>query len=285
MATIDLSQASVLCTPSELRVVKTASEQALTGHSTADLKKHIAQARKLRDKWRDLATRQRREVQKTQGSRGTDSAARSKEKANLFGRVLARLEAQLARQAGSSEKPAATGAAGARGPTKRARTQEHRSTRSQVREQLGAKQAELQAAASTPASSSADTKSTTRKKTPKKKVASKPASKKAPAPAVARSNASSAGGEKKKTAKKAVKKTIKKETAKKQSASASGAAVTGVTRKKSGSSPLGSGSQKSAETAAKRGRLKASGLDTRIRGHVSARGKRAQGRRDSRGGR
>lgn len=239
MATIDLSQASVLCTPSELRVVKTASEQALAGHSAASMKKHIAQARKLRDKWRDLATRQRREVQKAQGSRGTNSAARSKQKADLFGRVLARLEGQLA------------------------------------------KQAELQAAASAPASSSAEKKPTAKKKTPKKKVANEPASKKSPSPTVAQSKPSAGGGGKKKAAKKAV----KTETARKQSASPSGAATTGVQRKKSGSSLLGSNLQKSAETAEKRGRLKASGLVTRIRGHVSARGKRAQGRRDSRGGR
>ncbi len=243
MATIDLSQASVLCTPSELRVVKTASEQALAGHSAAAMKKHIAQARKLRDKWRDLATRQRREVQKAQGSRGTNSAARSKQKADLFGRVLARLEGQLA------------------------------------------KQAELQAAASAPASSSADKKPTAKKKTPKKKVANEPASKKSPSPTVARSKPSAGGGGKKKAAKKTAKKAVKTETARKQSASPSGAATTGVTRKKSGSSLLGSNLQKSAETAEKRGRLKASGLVTRIRGHVSARGKRAQGRRDSRGGR
>ena len=43
------------------------------------------------------------------------------------------------------------------------------------------------------------------------------------------------------------------------------------------------GRQRLAKTAAKQARVKQAGLDSRFRGHVSARGKRGQGRRDSRG--
>jgi hypothetical protein len=43
------------------------------------------------------------------------------------------------------------------------------------------------------------------------------------------------------------------------------------------------GKARSAKTAAKQSRLDRSGVTSRVRGHVSARGKRAQGRRDSRG--
>lgn len=40
---------------------------------------------------------------------------------------------------------------------------------------------------------------------------------------------------------------------------------------------------KNAKTAAKKTRIKISGADTRVRGHVSAQGKRAQSRRDAKG--
>lgn len=41
--------------------------------------------------------------------------------------------------------------------------------------------------------------------------------------------------------------------------------------------------QRKAKTAATKNRVKKSGLDSRVLGHVSARGRRAQGRRDSKG--
>jgi hypothetical protein len=43
----------------------------------------------------------------------------------------------------------------------------------------------------------------------------------------------------------------------------------------------GSYGQQGANAAAKRNRIKISGLDTRTRGHVSARGKRSQAHRDT----
>jgi hypothetical protein len=46
--------------------------------------------------------------------------------------------------------------------------------------------------------------------------------------------------------------------------------------------PLKGKKQLDATTAAKEARIQASGLTTRTRGHVSARGKRSQTRRDSR---
>jgi hypothetical protein len=278
MATIGLSRARALCSPSELQVVKAASKKALVSHSAAALKKHVARARKLSDKWRDLAARQRREAQKAQGSRGTDKAARSQEKADLFGEVLTRLEAQQARQPGGSAKPAAQGTSGSGGPNKSARTQEHRSTRAQVRRKLGARPAKRNAPAAKP-SADADAPVSTAKKAVKKKTAKKTASRKA-AQSAATGPKTATAGRGKKTAKK---KTVKT-TAKKRSAAAAVPAPS-TAKRKTASSPLGGGSQKAAEAAAKRKRVKASGLDTRIRGHVSARGKRAQGRRDARGGR
>lgn len=46
---------------------------------------------------------------------------------------------------------------------------------------------------------------------------------------------------------------------------------------------LNKGKNRKANTVAKQARLDTSGVTSRVRGHVSARGKRAQGRRDSRG--
>jgi hypothetical protein len=79
--------------------------------------------------------------------------------------------------------------------------------------------------------------------------------------------------------KKAVKKVVAakpvvKKTAKKKVAKAP---------KKAGLVSKDAGQQLAATTAAKKSRIKASGLLARVRGHVVARGRRAQGKRDSRG--
>jgi hypothetical protein len=46
-------------------------------------------------------------------------------------------------------------------------------------------------------------------------------------------------------------------------------------------SPPDDGRQRRAKTTAKKSRIRKSGLDSRVLGHVSARGKRNQARRDS----
>jgi hypothetical protein len=130
--------------------------------------------------------------------------------------------------------------------TKKKRNAGHRSTRNEVRQGIKEIKLELKE----PARKAAKKKAA--KKVAPKKVAKKPAEAAPPAPT--------------KKAKKATKTTAAK------------------------SPPVGNpglgfdkGKVREAKTAAKQSRLDRSGVTTRFQGHVSARGKRAQGRRDSRG--
>jgi len=103
MTPINFSQARQLCTPDELRLVEASRRETLAKLDAAALKKTITQIRRIRDKWRDVSTRQVRRSQDQQGARVTDENQRSQQKSELFQNVLARLEAQLERIASSSE--------------------------------------------------------------------------------------------------------------------------------------------------------------------------------------
>lgn len=67
---IDLRKAAQLCTKSELALVGSARGDKLKGLSSKRLELHIARARGLRDRFRDLAERQRREALGTAPPRG-----------------------------------------------------------------------------------------------------------------------------------------------------------------------------------------------------------------------
>ena len=133
---IRLSRRAELCTAAELRLVESSRRQALAELTAAQVKKKIAQARKLRDKWRDLSNRQRRLVQREQQTRERRRMPSSQQKSQLFVEVLARFEARLESLAASpadavrSKKPA-----GSR-PSKCHRVRGHRQARSLTRRQL-----------------------------------------------------------------------------------------------------------------------------------------------------
>ncbi|MCE9553985.1 MAG: hypothetical protein K8T91_11500 [Planctomycetes bacterium] len=255
MTQINLTTAKQLCTAAEFHVVLASNPPQVNQFSAADLKKHVVEARRLRDKWRDQANRQRRSVQQAKGGRVADDTTRSAEKAALFADVLARFEA-AAPLAG--KKPSAIK------PIKARRSAEHRQTRAIVRESLSdatvalrlkSKKKLLDKKSSAPTAITAPT--ATAKKSGKKDGADK-------ATVAVSSQKSSA----------AIKPTsIKKKTASKPS--------TPAPTPPGNQQKLG-GNQLAAQTAAKKSRIQRSGLTTRIRGHVSARGRRAQGRRDSR---
>lgn len=250
MGRMTVADAKRMCTKSELGVVMGSRPESIEKLSADQLKKNVASARRLRDKWRDLATEQRRETQQAQKSRVTDKNARSGEKAALFAHVLKRYEDQL------KQAEAAGGADGktlAKAPKKKVRAAGHRIKRAVVRDELKSVRSELNA-------------------TGKGKVKKKKAAKKKPAATPA------ATAPKKKTV---TKKIVKKKVAKK--------AVKKAAKKKLafGVGSLGlvnadPGRQLSAETAAKKSRLKASGKISRVQGHVQARGGRKQAKRDSR---
>jgi hypothetical protein len=149
MATIRLSDARELCTDAEFRLVESASRKQIGTHSAAQLKRKVDQARKLRDKWQDLATQQRRETQQQQGARVTDKNARSRKKSELFAEVLSRFEEQL-KKADASAGAGGAGSKTAAKPSKRKRAEQHRATRSQTKKQLDEQRSTLGASAASP---------------------------------------------------------------------------------------------------------------------------------------
>lgn len=247
MGRLTVADAKRMCTKAELGVVMGSRPDAIEKLSADQLKKNVASARRLRDKWRDLATEQRRDTQQAQKSRVTDKNARSDEKAALFSHVLKRYEEQLAKaQAGGSTG----GKTLPKAPKKKVRAAGHRLKRAVVRDELKDVRSELNAAS--------------KAKVKKKKAAKK----KAAAPAAA--------APKKKVAKKKV--ATKKKVTKKKVASKKAGPVTGP----AGVVSADPGKQRKATTAAKKARLKASGKTSRVQAHVQARGGRKQAKRDSR---
>jgi hypothetical protein len=243
MGRLTVADAKRMCTKAELGVVMGSRPDAIEKLSADQLKKNVASARRLRDKWQDLATQQRRETQQAQKSRVTDKNARSGEKAALFAHVLKRYEDQL-------KQVEASGAIGgvtlAKPAKKKVRTAGHRIKRAVVRDELKDVRSELNAASK----AKVKKKKTAKKKATKKKVAAK-----------------------KVAAKKVAKKKVAKKAAKKKPAFGIGSLglVTAEPAR-----------QLSAQTAAKKSRLKASGKISRVQGHVQARGGRKQAKRDSR---
>ena len=264
MAEIDLAQAREFATASELKVIEAATEPSLAKMSGSDLKKHVAQARKLRDKWNDLATRQRREAQKSQGSRATDDAGRSRAKADLFGEVLTRFETRLEQTAGSQD---ASAAPKKKRVTKKHRVAAHQEERAAVRKALSETAEDINRARASRKSAAAGS---AKKKAAKKAAAKKPAT-------VKKAAAKKAATAKKKSTKKPV-----------SAPDATGKAPgkKAPTKKRPPKfAPSGgiSGRQPGAKASAKQTRVDVSGLTNRTRGHVSARTKRDQGRRDAKG--
>src|SRR5690606_32018147 len=139
---------------------------------------------------------------------------------------------------------------------KPARNATHRSSRADVRKQLGEKEEKLNQKKAAPKKKTASKKKTAKKASPKSAAAQKAAKRK-------QANTASK-----------VKSAVEKQLAAGGSTAEGGShtASTGLnpTKKK----------QRKAKTAAKQARIAESGLTTRTRGHVSARTKRSAGRRD-----
>ena len=230
MAKTTLSKARELCSASELRLVAAGAPKEIGKLDEAQLKRHVVLARKLRDKWRDQATRQTRGVQRATQARVTDDNARSREKAALFADLLARFEARLAKVAASAKATKKT---------------------------CCAKKTKCECAEAAPSAAAS-------------RAARVPAAKK------------TAKSTKKNAARKAAKKR-KVAQEKRATRAADKAALAATLPAGDAAVAPARAKQRSAATAAKGQRLKQSGIHTRVRGHVSARGKRSQSRRDSRG--
>ncbi len=131
-----------LLTAAELRLVESSQPPTLAKLTEAKLKKQITLTRKARDKWRDQSTRQRRDVQRAQGSRVTDAAARSAEKNKILTKALNDLQKQLDKIGSGAAEPG-TKAPSPKGPSKQKRAKGHRESRAEVRELLEEKRTKL----------------------------------------------------------------------------------------------------------------------------------------------
>jgi hypothetical protein len=114
--TIPRNTAQRLCTAAEFELVEASYPASAKQLSPARLRQKVQRARKLRDKYRDLAKRQRlemrgkREASSRRPAQGHENTDR---KAELFQEVLDRFETQLSRT-GDGDGPAGAGRAGAK---------------------------------------------------------------------------------------------------------------------------------------------------------------------------
>ncbi|MBX3384996.1 MAG: hypothetical protein KF768_00330 [Phycisphaeraceae bacterium] len=102
MPTISADKARAICSPAEYKLVRESAPQNIAGLSAAELRGAVARARKLRDKQRDIAQRQRREYRgkadpRKMGGRGNPATnnANTLLKLDLFQLALDRFQARL----------------------------------------------------------------------------------------------------------------------------------------------------------------------------------------------
>lgn len=245
MANVPQAKVKALCTAAEADLVKASRRPEIGQLDARALKKHVAQARKLRDKWRDQSTKQRRDTQQRHSARVADGEKRSEQKAVIFDAALAAFEKQLEKVSaadGASSKPA---------PKKKAAkftpASDHRADRAQKRGMLEAQREEMNAAS----------------KPTKKKVVKKKAEKKSVYAAVA-----------KKAVKSLLNQPTEHDAATKSTKGTQSEGLVG---------PVNAKKQRRVETVAKQERLDQSGVRSRLKGHASSRDRRSQGKRDSRG--
>jgi len=237
-----LDRVRELFTSAERAVLEATADSTLLAASRKQVEKTLAQARSLRDKWRDLHAGQARTTKRSAAA-GPAANARSREKADMFTAAIERLEARLA-EVGRGAAPAksATG----KSVTKAARQAGHRTTRASVKGKLAAAAAEL---------------NSTRSPRPAAKPAARPVV--AAVPAVAAPTAPVAKS---------------KKAGKKQRPAAKAAAVLA----KGGGQPLRFDALKQRSAKASATRLKLDGKLSRRGGHTLAAGKRRQAARDHR---
>lgn len=254
--TVPMSRVQTLCTPAELAVVQASRRPRLRQLTLAQAKSFTDRARKLHDKWRDQSRTQSRAQARKVGT--ADTETRTHDKVAIFQDALASLESRLAQltAAGSGGKAKSKAA-----PTKNTRAREHRASRADVRAQLAEKELVLNAAKQSkqPAKS---------KPKPAKKAKPAPATRKQERATPVASDAVAATAVPAPTASPPTTRVRR----------AARPALSGI-QKKLADSQI---NQQGAIVAAKQRRVAQSGLTSRVRGHVSARARRAQGKRDSR---
>ena len=256
-----------LCTSKEWAIILASQPGAIEKLSAADLKKHASNAQKLVSKWQDLSRSQDRTESRKSGSPNIDS--RSHDKHQAFKNALAALQAKLAAAPATS-----TATPSKAKPTSKARSVEARSQRRSTRKSLDETKLSLNRSAkpapvrSAPVAVAAPSPvATAAKKTATKKTATKKASSKKPA---ANAKTKLAAQRKKRAA-----------------AIASAAPASPPVKVAKPPKAIAAKGSPTTQTSLA-GKVKATRTAIAVRtnkiaGHVSGKGKRAQGKRDARG--
>lgn len=242
-----LDRVRELFTSAERAVLESTAGKALVEASRKQLDKTLAQARSLRDKWRDLHVTQARSTKRQAGA-ATAANARSREKTDMFSAAVERIQARLA-ELGLAPATGRPGPKAGRKPvTKAARQAGHRTSRAGVKGALAATTASLNHARAPQVAP---------------RTAAKPAAAAAPAAATPPAPI------------------VKRPASKKRRPAKTAAAVLG----KAGGQAVrfDAAKQRSAKASATAARLKLDGKVTRRGGHTLAAGKRRQAARDRRG--
>lgn len=92
---ITAAQLKSVCTDAEIALLMASRPGAIEALPLTNLRRNVASARRLRDKWRDLESRQLRATKKQRDSEMTRAQSRSAEKGELFAEALQRFASRL----------------------------------------------------------------------------------------------------------------------------------------------------------------------------------------------
>ena len=279
---LSLDEVRLLCTKAEYALVAESRTPAIEQLTAMKLKTNTANARKLVDKWQKLARGQSRDESRKTGE--PDLASKTYTKHQVMHEALEAYQARLAVAATT-----ATVEASAKKLTPRERTASARVARQSARTELQgvkktvnkvAKARSIQAA-----KKAAPVKATPVKAAPVKAAPAKAAPVKA---AAVKASTKKAPAAKSEAVKKTLVKTAAKRTAKRAEVAASAPALAAPkkvvkTTAKPGIVAPTPAAKAQLAASAKSSRVKLSNRSSNIAGHVSAKGKRAQAKRDSKG--
>ena len=294
---LSLDEVRLLCTKAEYALVAESRTPAIEQLTAMKLKTNTANARKLVDKWQKLSRGQSRDESRKTGE--PDLASKTYTKHQVMHEALEAYQARLAVAATT-----ATVEASAKKLTPRERTASARVSRQSARTELQgvkktvnkvAKARSIQAAKKAAPVKAAPVKATPVKATPVKAASVKAAPVKA-APVKAtpvkaapvKASTKKAPAAKSEAVKKTLVKTAAKRTAKRAEVAASAPAIAAPkkvvkTTAKPGIVAPTPAAKAQLAASAKSNRVKLSNRSSNIAGHVSAKGKRAQAKRDSKG--
>jgi hypothetical protein len=288
---LSLDEVRLLCTKAEYALVAESRTPAIEQLTAMKLKTNTANARKLVDKWQKLSRGQSRDESRKTGE--PDLASKTYTKHQVMHEALEAYQARLAVAATTASVEAS-----AKKLTPRERTASARVSRQSARTELqGVKKTVNKVAKAR--SIQAAKKAAPVKATPVKATPAKPAAKAAPVKAAAvktapvktaavKATTKKAPAAKSEAVKKTLVKTAAKRTAKRAEVAASAPALAAPkkvvkTTAKPGIVAATPAAKAQLAASAKSNRVKLSNRSSNIAGHVSAKGKRAQAKRDSKG--